>query len=378
MYLTDCTVLIHTVCVGCIPRCARFRRKGPVKGKGMKLRPVIASYSGESSSNIKQFLDENVLEVIASIARSPKNSAEIARDVLAELDEMHVLKEQAGLVRLDTSVFLRNDIECILNTVTPLAKESCQRTLECGAAFRNAPPEITIFLGGIIGLVQGLGATLRQKNIGVDWKSYPGKYAQSKVDFDEVCDVYDAIGPDYLNKSVLQGERYTAVFIGPGGHNFLLFTHTMNTPDLSKRYVEHLNRYLVDAYAMLVKGEIQNEPLRASAEAANMYKQGRPRTAVITNETIQEYKSAIQAIIDAASSYYVGKLPILDTLLRSTTAGQQGVPPANMMLNLWRYIRKVTAKELYSYGFFTDMIPEEGTLTVFYENDVELIRQLLI
>jgi len=344
----------------------------------LKLKPVVASYSGEVSSKIRQYLNENVLEVIAGIARSPKNITDIAQDVLAELVEMHVLKEQAGLVTLDTAVFLRNDIEHILDMVTPLAKELCQQILECGAAFRKAPPEITIFLGGIIGLTQGVGATLMQKHTAVDWKSYTGKYAQSKVDFDEACDVYDAIGPDFLNKSVIQGERYTAVFIGPEGNSFKTFTYAINTSDLNKRYRNHLNSYLTDAYAMLVKGEIQNESLRRSAEIANMYKQGRWRTAVITNKTIQEYEDAIKAIMDVASSFYAGKLDTLDTLLSSTTAGKQGVPPANMMLNLWRYIRKVTARELYSYGFFTDTIPEEGTLTVFYENDVELIRRLLI
>jgi hypothetical protein len=49
-----------------------------------------------------------------------------------------------------------------------------------------------------------------------------------------------------------------------------------------------------------------------------------------------------------------------------------------MMLNLWRYIRKLTAQELYANGFLTDDIPEKGTLTVFYKNDLEWIRQLLI
>ena len=29
---------------------------------------------------------------------------------------------------------------------------------------KDAPPEIAIFLGGIVGLVQGLGMTLKQKN----------------------------------------------------------------------------------------------------------------------------------------------------------------------------------------------------------------------
>ena len=49
-----------------------------------------------------------------------------------------------------------------------------------------------------------------------------------------------------------------------------------------------------------------------------------------------------------------------------------------MMLNLFRYVRKLTAKELYANGFFTDTIPDEGVLTVFYENDVELLRRLLM
>jgi hypothetical protein len=220
--------------------------------------------------------------------------------------------------------------------------------------------------------------TLRQKNIGADWKGYSGKYAQSKVDFNELCDVYDAIGPDYLNKTVLQGERYTAVFIGPGGNSFHSLTHAMNASEASRRYARHLNRYLVDAYAMLVNGEIQNESLRSSAEAANLFRQGKPRTSVITRETVREYEDAIEAIIDIASSYYGGELGTLNELLHSTTSGKQGVPPANMMLNLWRYIRKVVAKELYTNGFFTDTIPEEGILTVFYENDVELVRRLLM
>jgi len=344
----------------------------------VRLRPIIASYSGNAFSRISQYLDEDVLEVIASIARSPKGSKEIAGDVLAELVEMHVLKEQDGLVVLDTSVFLRDDIERISSTVTPLARELSQRILESGPAFKDAPPEIAIFLGGLVGLVQGLGMTLKQKNIGSDWKSFTGKYAQSKVDFDELCDVYDAIGPDYLNKTVLQGNRYTAVFIGPGGNNFHSLTYVLNASEASKRYTGHLNRYLVDTYAMLVSGEIQNESLRASAEVANLFRQGRPRTSVITRETVQEYGDAIETIINIASSYYKEELCTLDELLRSTTSGKQGVPPANMMLNLWRYIRKATAKHLYANGFFTDTIPEEGILTVFYENDVEMVRRLLI
>jgi hypothetical protein len=344
----------------------------------VELKPVIASYSGDTFLNIRRYLDESVLEVIANVARSPQRKSEIEEDVLAELIEMHVLKEQDGLVILNTSVFVRDDIERILNTVRPFAEELAQQVLEVGAVFKDASPEIVIFLGGIIGFIQGLGVTLKKKNIGVDWKNYSGKYAQSKVDFDELCDVYEDIGVDCLNKTVLRGEQHTAVFIGSGGISFRSLIQSMNNSEISREYARHLESYLVDAYAMLVKGKIQNEALRSSGEAANLFRQGRPRTSVITNETMRQYGSAVETITSTTSSYYERKLGALDELLRSTSAGQRGVPPANMMLNLWRYIRKITAKELYASGFFTDTIPEEGVVTVFYENDIELLKRLLM
>lgn len=325
----------------------------------MKLKPVIASYSGETVSNIIKYLDDDVLSVIAGITDSPQNVKEITGNVLAELIEMHVLKEQAGVVKLDTAVFLGKDIEHIREKVIPIAKELGQCVLQSGSAFKNAPPEITIFLGGVIGLVQGLGRTEGKHN-GVAWKNYTGKYARTKVDFDELCDAYDTIGQDFLNKSVIQGERYTAVFIGPIEKNFEAFA------------------FPVDACAMLATGEIQDESLLRQAESANMYWQGKWRTVVVTNKVFRKYEKSIESIRVAASSLYSRKMVILESLLHSTTAGRQGVPSENMMLNLWRYVRKLTAGELYKNRFFKDDIPTMGMLTVFYENDVDMIRQLLI
>jgi len=316
--------------------------------------------------------------VIAAIAGSPVNNQEIASDLLAELVEMHVLVERDGLVRLNTAVFLQDDIELIVNTISPFAGELAAQVKECGRVFQQAPAEVTIFLAGIIAMVQGVGMRLSQGGLNIwEWKEYLGKYARSKVDFDEMCPAYEAIGPDYLNKTVLQGERYTAAFIGPGGDNFESLAFT-GSSDQSKSYFRHLNRYLVDAYAMLANGEIHSQALFAAAEAANIYKGEKSRTAVITNEHIQKYGDAIQSIIEVISSYYERKLAVLDELLRSTASGKQGVAPANMYMNLWRYIRKLTARALYTNGFFTDSIPAEGCLTVFYEKDVELIRRLLL
>jgi hypothetical protein len=291
---------------------------------------------------------------------------------------MHILAEQEGLVKLKTAVFLESDILSILDTIKPCASELANLVLNNGRAFQHAPAEIIIFLGGIIGYVQGVGMRLTQKNPDMwAWKSYTGKYPNSKVDFDEICEIYNAIGPDYLIKSVLQGEEYTAVFIGPGGVNYekLVFP---KTSDENRMYIRQLNRYLTDAYAKLTTGKIQSEALSAAAEAANLFEQGKPKTLVVTNQDMEKYSEAVQAIIEAASAYYAEKQPVFEALLRSTTAGKQGVAPMNQYMNLSRYIRKLTAKELYANGFFQDSIPENGCLTVFYKNDVGLIRQLLL
>ena len=343
----------------------------------MKLKPNIASYS--RWLDIQQYLsNESVLEVVALVAQSPRDKAEIANDVLEELIEMHILVEKDGLVKLNTAVFLENDILSILESIKPCASELANLVLTNGRAFQHAPAEIIIFLGGIIGFVQGVGMKLTQKNPDIwAWKSYTGKYPSSKIDFDEICEIYNAIEPDYLIKSVLQGDEYTAVFIGPGGLNFekLIFP---KASDENRVYIRHLNRYLADAYAKLTTGEILSAALSSAAEAANLFEKGKPKTLVVTDQDMEKYSEAVQAIIEAASDYYAEKQPVFEVLLRSTTAGKQGVAPMNQYMNLSRYIRKLTVKELYAKGFFKDSIPEDGCLTVFYKNDVGLIRQLLL
>jgi hypothetical protein len=344
----------------------------------MKLKPVIASYSGESYTRIKQYLDDPVLQVIASVAQGPQPEAQLSPQVLAELVEMHVLRQQDGQACLGTAVFLEDDIQRVVSAVTPLAQELARRIQAAGAAFQPAPAEVTCFLGGIIGYVQGLGRFTRQKEGGAaEWKTYPGKYERSKVDFDQICPAYETLGPDYLNKSVLPGESYTAVFIGPGGVNFESLNFPEGVPELKRGYASQVNRYLVDAYARLVAGEAHSQALQAAAEAAHLYRHGALHSAVITNATLQAYGEAVQAVMETTAAYMDSQLDVLDELLRSTTSGRQGVPPANMLMHLFRYIRKLAAQSLYAQGFLTDTIPQDGCLTVFYKNDVELIRQLL-
>jgi hypothetical protein len=88
----------------------------------MTLKSSIASNSGDSYDNMAAYLTEDVLRVIGDIARSPQNTR-IPPDILTELTEMHVLKDENGRIRLDTAAFLRDDIELITRTITPIAAE---------------------------------------------------------------------------------------------------------------------------------------------------------------------------------------------------------------------------------------------------------------
>ncbi len=100
--------------------------------------------------------------------------------------------------------------------------------------------------------------------------------------------------------------------------------------------------------------------------------------AAYSASSIRPYEAAMRAIADSAAITYAADLGALEAMLRTTTAGRQGVPTGSMTMHLWRYVRRIVARALYDCGFFRDDVRESGTLTVFYENDVELIRKLLI
>jgi len=140
----------------------------------MKLKPVIASYSGEAYSAIQRYMTQEALELIARIAQEPRSSAEIPAGMLAELCEMHVLREDGGLARLNTAVFTQKDIESIREAVALMAKELTRLMIANGPSFQDASPAATIFLAGIIGYVQGTGARLSQKTEIWEWKRYTG------------------------------------------------------------------------------------------------------------------------------------------------------------------------------------------------------------
>lgn len=343
----------------------------------MRLRPSIASYSGEIAARMRAFLTDPVLGTIASVARAPVAAGEIAPAVLGELTEMHVLREEAGMVRLQTAVFLEQDITRVVREAALLAGEAAALVAEHGGGFGDAAPEVTCFLGGVIAIQQGLGLVLERRGLAGAWKAYQGRYARSKVDFDEDCPAYAALGADLQNKSVFRGERYSAVSIGPERPGFLTLAYAGDPPERSRRYLREINCRLVDDYARLLLGEVCDRHLAAAAEMAGFLEDGRPRTSVVTGGIVDRYAPDIGRLTGVVSGFYLDRIPALAELLATTAAGRQGVPASDQMMHLWRYIRRATAKELYAVGFLRDTVPRDGSLTVFVENGNPMLAGMI-
>lgn len=343
----------------------------------MELRPAIASYTGQAFEAIKNTLDSRALGIVAQIAATPVARSQLDPIIVAELIEMHVLNDQDGLIRLSTTVFLEEDIKTINDATLAFSSELAELVIKAAPEMQCEPPAVTNFLVGIIAIGQTLHASLKRKKLVVDWKNYQGKYASSKVDLNEDCAALDVLGNDLQTKSVFKGIRYTAVFIGPGGQSYLLETNRPGKTEYAANYRMQLNLFLTDAFPMLITGQLENAALRIAAEQAGLYRSGEPKTAVLTNADVIKFLPMIHSVSHTVDTCFSGKLDYFRSLLASTTSGKQGVLPEIMMMNLWRFIRRAIAGQLYKSGFFTDDIPETGLLTVFYENDIALLAELL-
>ncbi len=343
----------------------------------MILKPVIASYSGESYRAIARALDARALDLVARVAESPLVATQVDLESANELVEMHVLAREGGLLRLDTAVFVEEDIRALDPLVQDYSSGLVRLIAEPVSSLRGERPEVVNFVVGILGIGQALGHAFRDEGAAVDWRSYGGRYASSKVDFDEVCDAYLATGEDLQTKTIQRGDRYTAVFIGPGGVSYLLRADESQTSGGTPEYTRALNVFLTDAYAMLITGELDSAAPRRCAEEVGLFRDGVPLTSVLTNRSIGRYLPTIGALGQITYDFATGKLDGIRSFLRSTRSRRQGVPVESQVLNLWRYLRKGVARKLYESGVFTDPVPEAGLITVFYANDAEAITRLL-
>lgn len=341
----------------------------------MKLRPTIASHSTDTYQAIRTILDARAMSAVERVATSPARRDELDSEVCSELVAMRVFREEGCVVCLDTAVFLEEDIRLVQEAAAKFGAEVAGLVAPAAAKMRGAPPGITNLLVGIAGIGQSVGQLFKERGLAVRWEHFGGRYPRCKVDFDEICDAYEASGQDLQSKTVLKGTRYTAVFIGPGGVDYRLRLGVDGSPIITA-YVRQLNAFLTDAFAALIRGELEDAELQSAAHYAGLYEDGRPRASVLTNEAMTVYLPILEEVKKMTCAYFAEKGESMCELLRSTTSGRQGVPSRNMMMHLWRYVRKAIARELYTERVFTDAVPDAGRITVFYENSIQALDGL--
>jgi hypothetical protein len=342
----------------------------------MKLRPTIASHSTETYQAIRTILDARAMSAVERVATSPARRDELDSEMCGELLAMRVFREEGRVVCLDTAVFLEEDIRLVQEAAAKFGADVAGLVAPAAAKLRGAPPVIINLLVGIAGIGQSVGQLFKDRGLAVRWEHFGGRYPRCKVDFDEICDAYEASGQDLQSKTVLKGTRCTAVFIGPGGVDYRLRLGVMDGSPVITAYVRQLNVFLTDAFAALIRGELEDAALQSAAHYAGLYEDGRPRASVLTNEAMTLYLPILEEVKQMTCAYFAEKSESMCELLRSTTSGRQGVPSRNMMMHLWRYVRKAIARELYTERVFTDAVPDAGLVTVFYENSIQALDGL--
>ncbi len=346
------------------------------EGEKMKLKLLVASYSGKARVGIEQYLTEAILDTISGIALKPQKLAKVDPEVMKELIQMRVLREEKGLVKLSTSVFLESDMNLFYDTAASIGNALALAVENLGAALLDEPPEVRSYVAGILGMGHSYIEALKEGRWISAWKDLDGKYGHSKVDFDQVCDVYDRYGPDLLVINTNRGEQYSAVILGPSKESFFsyLLEWRKTAPDDSTyNFATSLTTHLTDAFAMLANGSLQSKALLSAAEAAHMAENGKSLSTVIKPDQARRYAEIASQIGGAVRDVAMETADQAVAVLQQTTPGKQGVKPEDMMLNFHRYVRKLASKKLYQDRYFTDRLPETEIASLFYENSSSVI-----
>ena len=341
----------------------------------IQLRPLVASYLAESASATRHALNNHALDVITQVAKGTVDPVEMEPALLDTLIEMRVFRKVVGRIYLDTAVFLEEDIEAGNRLAIEYGEGLAERVIPAAAALRELHPNVLNFLVGIVAIGQSLHYSMKADGLAVDWSQWGGRFAKSKVDFEEVCEASGQLGPDLQTKGLAKGTQFTAVLIGPGENSYLL-KPTQLTGKERGAYIHALNPFLTDAFPLLLTGRLDHPALRNAAEQVGLCSNGQPESLVITNETLQPYISTLDEIAEINRAFAYSQLDRIHAFLCSTASGRQGVPVQNMNMHLWRYLRRGVARALYSQGVFTDRVSETGSITVFYENNVEYLKQM--
>ena len=223
------------------------------------------------------------------------------------------------------------------------------------------------------GIDQGVFNLLISERLAFDHRATGGRYAGAKIDFYEVCDVYDRFGPYLSGGYGFYGEWFAVKIIGQdqGIFNYLNAGISLGD-DEQYSFRTNTSKYLTDAFGDLLLGKITHLSLSAAAEAAGLMKSGNALVPIITTAQGPAYSNAVKLVRNAIKELLHDIARDMQHFLKGTLPGRQGVSPDKLTVGLMRFVRMVTHKALYDRGFYTDSLPEGRTLTIYRERTTRI------
>jgi len=356
---------------------AKFTPKLRLYSKGgfsMRLKKRIAGYSGKKKIMAESFLSEEVLKLIGDIAITPKKVSEIDKEVFSELEQMGVLRIDNEFIKLNTSVFIKEDLENLKEAMERISSDLAKIIIDNGRNVSDKEPLFKSYVCGVCGLGKVFNS-LKKNDLLYDWKEREGKYAKTFITFDEITDDYINLGPDHYIINITSGDEYKAVVIGDNDENYLSYIKEIlsgASDEKSYSFASSMTSYMTDSFGKLLRGQISDKNLISVAEKANLHIKDKTKTCFM--EDSKKYTPLLDNYEKSMDDYISKQSTYIKTLLESTSAGRQGVCASKLSLNFVRYLRKLTIKKLYEQKFLNDTIPIVGSGTIFFKKDDPILN----
>ena len=324
---------------------------------------------------VQQLLTDEALQTIEQIARAGELGVQFVGPTLCEdLCTARVVSREGSTLRLATAVFLESDIARIAEVAAPWGSELASRVTDATAGAQNHEPDLRRYVVGMIGIDQGVFDSLIRKGYAFDHRSTSGRFRGAKIDFYEDCDAYDAFGPYLSGGYGVPGRRYSLRIIGVDGgiHRWLQYGIEPGDRD-HMGFRQAGNRVLVDALGDVLTGASSDPDAVELAERARLMVNGTPTVARVATDDAAQIQQTIHAVRQAVDGFLDDAIQEMNEFLVATEIGSQGVPVSQLIVDLMRYVRMVTHKELYGHGLYTDSLPDGGAITILKDSEVELV-----
>ncbi len=322
----------------------------------------------ESALRVQQLLTDETKELVARIATEAMDVRSVAPRICEELRQAGVIRIDDNTVRIDTAVFLEDDLAGIHGVADRWGADLAQCVITLEENFPEMSPECRRLLIGYNGIDTGVFDLLISEGHAFNHRATGGRYAGAKIDFYEVCDEYDRFGPYLSGGYGFFGERFSVRIIGHDQGIYRYMTAGISDADDEQySFRTNANKYLTDALGELLRGEAYHPSLALVAEAAGLMRSGKAIIPFITTTEAPTYWSVAKLVRDAVGGFLRSTTSEMKVFLKDTLPGRQGVSSDKLIVDLMRYVRMVTHKALYDSGFYTDSLPEGGNITVFRE-----------